>query len=64
MGIQLGVKNAVCLEDLGLIPSSHMVANNLCNYSSRGSIAFVQLLWDQAGIWYTDICLGKTLIHI
>lgn len=64
MGIERGIKNTVCLEDLGLIHSTHMVANNHCNYSSRGSNAFVQLLWDQTCIWYTDICSGKTLILI
>lgn len=64
MGIECGIKNTVCLEDLCLIHSTHMVANSHCNYSFRGSSAIVQLLWDQTCIWYTDISSGKTLIHI
>jgi hypothetical protein len=53
----LGFKAFVILsEDVGLIQTSYMVVNNICNSSSRGFSAL-------SGFHVTLVCLGYTSLN-
>jgi hypothetical protein len=50
-------------EDLGLIPKyPHDGPQPFVTQDSENLMLASGLIWHQACIWYTDICVGKTLI--
>lgn len=56
---------AALLEDEGLSPSIHTVAqNNLVKYSSRQSDAYLLASMDTVCIWCMNMTVGKTSIYI